>query len=177
MNIFLKILPIILITIIFYILIYDLYPKYQQTLALAQELNGLKSKENNINALEKLITTLNQNTTIQQLISNQKVLDLWLPQQPNIEEILASLSGIYQANGLVFKGAEINIIEEPKQFNPNILPVKVVNLNLSVNLASDKLLSFIEGIEKNVRLMNIKQANLTPELFQFKVESYFLSTQ
>ncbi|GIW67147.1 MAG: hypothetical protein KatS3mg096_015 [Candidatus Parcubacteria bacterium] len=175
MNIFLKLLPIILISIIFYLLIYTLYPQYQKTLSLTKKLNELQNKEKELIALEKLITALSQNANIQQLIANQETLNLWLPQQPKIEEILASLNGIYQTNNLIFRGANINIAEEPKQMNPDVLPVRVINISFSAPLNSGNLISFIEGIEKNVRLMQIKQASLSPESSEFKVESYYLS--
>lgn len=175
MNIFLRLLPIILISIIFYLLIYTLYPQYQKTLSLVKKLNELQNKEKDLAALEKLVTALSQNANIQQLIANQEALNLWLPQQPKIEEILASLNGIYQTNNLIFKGADISISETAKQYNPNVLPVKVINLSFSAKLTPDNLMSFIEGIEKNVRLMQIKQANLSPESSEFKVESYYLS--
>ena len=177
MSIFLRLLPIFLISIIFYLLIYNIYPQYQKTLSLAQKLSELKSRQQNVDALEKLITALNQNANIQQLVSKQDVLNLWLPQEPKIEEILASLYGIYQTNNLIFQGADINIVEKPEELNPNVLPVQVININLSAELTPDNLIKFIEGIEKNVRLMSIKQADLSAEKSQFKVESYYLSSQ
>jgi hypothetical protein len=176
MSVFLKILPIILVSIIFYLLMYDLYPKYQELINLTKKLNELQNKEREINAILKLIQTLSQNPNIQQLISNRKILDLWLPQEPKIENILASLVGIYQLNNLVFKGTDFNILEEPKVYNQNALPVKIISFSLKAELAKDNLNGFINALEKNTRLMTIKKAKISStEASEFVVESYYLS--
>jgi hypothetical protein len=175
MSVFLKILPIILVSIIFYLLMYDLYPKYQELINLTKKLNELQNKEREINALLKLIQALSQNPNIQQLIANRAILDLWLPQEPKIEDILASLVGIYSLNNLVFKGTDFNILEEPKVYNQNVLPVKVINFSLEAGLNNSNMISFIESLEKNVRLMTIKKAKISStETSDFVVESYYL---
>jgi hypothetical protein len=176
MNVILRLLPIILLSIIFYLLIYDLYPKYQELINLTKKLNELQNKEREINALLKLIQAIFQNPNIQQLISNKEILDLWLPQEPKIEDILASLFGIYSLNNLVFKGTDFNILEEPKVYNQNVLPVKVINFSLEAGLNNSNMISFIESLEKNVRLMTIKKAKISStEASDFEVESYYLS--
>jgi hypothetical protein len=175
MSVILKLLPVILLSIIFYLLIYDLYPKYQELINLTKKLNELKNKEKEINALLKLIQSISQNANIQQLISNRETLDLWLPQEPRIENILASLVGIYSLNNLVFKGTDFNILEEPKFYNQNVLPVKVINFSLKAQLDNSNMISFIEALEKNVRLMTIKKAKISPnEASDFVVENYYL---
>jgi len=177
MNIFFKILPIILISAIFYLLLYDLYPKYQELIILTKKLNELQNKEKEINALEKLIQTFSQNANIQQLNNNKDILSLWLPQEPKIENILASLIGIYTVNNLVFKGTDFTISEESKVYNQNVLPIKIISYNLSAELDNNNLINFIETIEKNTRLMTIKKAKISPPgtASNFVVESYFLS--
>jgi hypothetical protein len=176
MSIFLKLLPIILISIIFYFLIYNLYPKYQELISLTKKLNELQNKEKELNALLKLMQALSQNPNIQQLVANKEVLDLWLPQEPKIEDILASLVGIYSLNNLVFKGTDFNILEEPKVYNANILPVKVINFSLEAELDNSNMLSFIESLEKSVRLMTIKKAKISSDKkSQIEVEAYYLS--
>lgn len=178
MNILLKLLPIILISIIFYLLIYNLYPKYQQTIDLVKKLNELKNKESEINALEKLNSSLNQNPNIRQLLNNKEVLNFWIPEKPNIEELVASLNSIYQANNIIFKGTEFQILEEPRILNPNILPLKVINFNLRAKLDNSNLMNFLKGIEQNVRLMVIKKAKLSAtDDSELTVESYFLSSE
>jgi hypothetical protein len=155
---------------------YDLYPKYQELINLTKKLNELQNKEREINALLKLIQTLSQNPNIQQLISNREILDLWLPQEPKIENILASLVGIYQLNNINFKGTQLDIINEPKVYNQNILPVKIINFSLTAELTKDNLNSFIDALEKNTRLMTIKKAKISStESSEFVVESYYLS--
>jgi hypothetical protein len=154
----------------------SLYPKYQELINLTKKLNELQNKEREINALLKLIQAISQNPNIQQLISNREILDLWLPQEPKIEDILASLFGIYSLNNLVFKGTDFNILEEPKVYNQNVLPVKVINFSLEAGLNNSNMISFIESLEKNVRLMTIKKAKISStEASDFEVESYYLS--
>jgi hypothetical protein len=176
MNIFIKLLPIILVSIIFYLLLYNIYPKYKELISLAKKFNELKNKEKEMNALEKLTQALSQKPNIQQLINNKEILDLWLPQEPKIEDILASLVGIYSANNIVFKGTDFNIDKQPKIYNQNVLPVKVISFNLSAELGSNNLMNFINAIEQNIRLMNIKKAKISSSgPSDFTVESYSLS--
>jgi hypothetical protein len=175
MSVIIKLLPIILISIVFYLLIYNLYPKYQELINLTKKLNELQNKEREINTLQKLIQTIAQNSNIQQLIANRTVLDLWLPQELKIEDIFASLVGVYQINNLVFKGVNIDIVSEPMVYNQNILPVKVIHLSFEAPLNNTNLLSFIEALEKNTRLMTIKKARISSNLSQFEVDSYYLS--
>jgi len=178
MNILIRLLPIILISIIFYFLIYNLYPRYQQTIDLVQKLNELQNKEKAIDALEKLRNSLAQNPNVQQLLANKEILNLWLPDQPKIEELIASLNGIYQANNLVFKGTQFEILKEPKVLNPNVLPLKVINFSLQAKLDNYNLMNFLNSLEKNVRIMVIKKAKLSAtEGSSFEVESYFISSE
>ncbi len=175
MRIFLKIIPVILISIIFYILIYNLYPKYNETIGLVKRLNELKNKEQEIKSLEKLVKTLSSNANIQQLLSQKETLNIWLPRKPKIEELIYSLSGLYQSLGLDFTGTNFSLEQQPKSFNPNILPVGIINFQLSVNLSSEKIVPFIDGLEKNTRLMKIKKVFLNSEgKSMFDVESYYL---
>jgi Tfp pilus assembly protein PilO len=178
MNLVIKLLPIILITVVFYVLIYDLYPKYQGVMDLIKKLNEFHNKEVELDTLQKLIQSISQNPNVQQLINNKDVLDIWLPQEPKIEEVYGSLVGIYQLINLPFKEAEIKISPDPKFFNDNVLPVKVINISLSANLNNNNLISFIDGIERNARLMVIKKANISSEdVSKFEVESYYLHSE
>ncbi len=174
MNILVKLLPVILISIIFYILVYKIYPSYQETIELVKKLNELNNKEKELKLTEKLIQSLEQNANIQQLIANKETLNLWLPSEPKIEELIYSLNGIYKSLGYNFEGAEITIKEEKESFQKNILPIGVIDLKFSVNLSPQSLIEFINNIEKNVRLMKIKKAVLSPKGSSFDVESYYL---
>lgn len=175
MNILFKILPVILISLVFYLLIYNLYPKYQETLSLVKKLNELKNKEKEINALEKLIKVLNQNANLQQILSQKETLNIWLPAEPKIEEIIFSLNGLYQSLNLNFPGTDFSFEEKPKSFHKDILPVKIINFQLLVNLNPNQITPFIDGIEKNTRLMRIKKIILkSTEKAAIDVESYYL---
>lgn len=170
-----KILPVLLISIIFYIIFYDIYPKFKETLELVKKFNELTNKKNEIESLENLISSLQQNSYIQQLLSQKNVLNIWLPSESKIEEIIYGLNIFYQSLGLSFKGVDFNVIEEPKIFNDNLLPVNVVNLKISLPLQESQILSFIDYFEKNARLMSIKKAFFSVnENDSFDVEVYYL---
>ena len=175
MNIIIKLLPIILISLIFYVLTNNLYPKYQETIGLVKKLNELKNKEKDLKDLENLIQSLNQNPNIQQLISQKDSLNIWLPKDPKIEEIINSLNALHQSLGIIFKGVDLTISNETKSFNENILPFKVINFRISTNLSEDKIIPFVEFLEKNARLMLIKKAVFYDSgLADLNVESYYL---
>ena len=175
-DIIYKILPIILISVIFYILVYKIYPRYQELIDLTKRFNELKNKEDQINELEKLIKALSQNSNIQVLIKNKEILEIWVPTKPNIDNLLASLLGIFQMNNLIFKGTDFQFIEEPKIYNANVLPVRVINFELAVDINNDNLMNFINAIEQNSRLMTIKKAKISSsEESIFVVESYYFS--
>jgi len=176
MSIILRVLPIILISIIFYLLIYNLYPKYQELISLAKKFNELQNKEKEISDLEKLIQATEQNPNIQQLINNKEVLNIWLPQEPKTENILAFLNGIYQLNNFIFRGMDFRVTGESRVYNQNVLPVKIISYDLNVNLNNNNLMSFIDEIEKNARLTTIKKADIASNgASSFAVESYYLS--
>jgi Tfp pilus assembly protein PilO len=178
MSIFLKLLPIILLITIFYLLIYNLYPGYQELISLTKKLNELQNKEKEINTLLKLVQSLSQNPNVQQLIANKEVLDLWLPQEPKTEEILAFLVSIYQTNNLIFKGTDLSFTKEAKVYNANVLPVKVINFSIDAELDNSNMLSFIEALEGSARLMVIKKARISSDKkSQIEVETYYFSKE
>jgi hypothetical protein len=176
MSLLFKILPAILLIVIFYYLVYNLYPKYQELISLSKKINEMQNELKELESIELAIQSMAQNANIQQLINNKEVLDLWLPQEPKLEELLASVVGIYGTTNIVFKGTDFEILNETKSYNPNILPLKVIKFKLTANLTTANLLSFLEGLEKNVRLMVIKRAEINRgEPSNFEVESYYLS--
>jgi hypothetical protein len=177
MNILIRLLPIILIIVVFYLLFYNIYPLYQQTINLAQQLNQLQNKEKEIDSLEKLKNSLIQNPNIKQLLANKETLNLWIPETPKIEELVFYLNGIYQENNLVFKGAEFKISEQPKVVNQSVLPLQVINFSLNAKLTNDNLINFLNGLERSVRIMVVKRAKLTRDESQLEVESYFISPE
>jgi hypothetical protein len=178
MNFLIRILPIVLIIFVFYFLIYDLYPRYQEVIDLSKKLNALKNKEKEIAKLEELRDSLSKNTNLKFFIDQKDILNLWIPEEPKTEELIASLNGIYQINGLIYKGTNFNIAKAAKQINPNVLPLGTINFGLQVKLSNANFINFISAIERNSRLMIIKKANLSQGGdTQIEVESYFLSSQ
>ncbi len=175
MNLLLKMLPLILVGIIFYVMNNYLYPKYQETIQLAKRFNELKNKEIELDNLQRLINSLNQNVTLRQLMGQTSTLDVWLPTEPKIEEIIYYLASGYQNFALSFPGADFKITENTQQFEEFILPRSAINFTLTAQLNSDKLNEFINYLEQSARLMIIKKAILSPlEPSKFEVETYFL---
>jgi hypothetical protein len=179
MSLFIKLLPVVFLSIILSILFNNLYPKYKLLIEATKNLNEATNKKVELSNIEKLIQAISQNANIQQLVNNKEVLDLWLPQEPKTEDILLSLIGIYQSQGFIFSGVNFNF-GEIKNYNPNVLPVRTINFELSLQFNKDNykndLSNFISSLEQNTRLMNIKQVSLTPDgKAKFVVESYYLS--
>ena len=173
MNIFFKILPVILISMVFYILIYNLYPEYQEVLQTIKKLNELKNKEIEINNVQELIKKLTDNENIKSLLQSSSNLDLLLPQDPKVEYLTAFLFNLYSSNELIFKGMNFGISKEAKYFNNNVLPVSTINFEISVEKPYSELSKITSAIENNVRLMRIKRAFIEPEKFGLLIETYY----
>jgi Tfp pilus assembly protein PilO len=178
MSLILRLLPIVLISFIFYFLAYNLYPSYQELISLAKEENSLKNKKAELESLIGIKNSLSQGVDIKQFLSKREVINLWIPTEPKIEELIAFLTGIYQAHGLVFKGTQFAVAKNSKSLNPNILPIGVVSFNLQTKLNYSDLVNFIKDIENSARIISIKKASLvdTGEA-SMVVESYFVSTK
>lgn len=174
MNIFIKILPVILIAFIFYVMIGVIKPSYQETISLTKRLNELNNKKAELESLEKLIRNLEDDPNLQQLLTQRNTLNVWLPQAPNIEELVYTLDGLHKSLGLNFLGTDFKLEGEMK-VNPKVLPVKKIKFQLSLNLPPELINQFIAGIEKNARLMVIKSIILKKNgKSDLDVESYFL---
>lgn len=176
MRIIFKLIPVILISVILYLFVYDLYPKYQELLASAQKLNELKNREEEINALENLIKSLENNANIQQILLNRERINYWLPVKPEAENIVFTLYNLYTSLGLDFPGTDFQLSEEETFLIPQLLPVRTINFNLKIK-PSNNFLDFIKGIEDSVRVMVIKKAVIKPEESNFEIESYYLKSE
>lgn len=173
MNFLIKILPVILISIIFYLLFYNLYPGYQRVISSAQKLNELKNKEEEITSFENLIKNLEANANVRQLLQNREVLNSWLPPEPKIEEIIYSLGGVFSFSNL--KIDSLNFQTKEVTTTPEILPLGIIAFDLSFKGDEPSLMQILDGIEKNVRLMRVKKIEATKEKnFKIEVESYFM---
>ena len=177
MTFIIRVLPIILISIIFYLLFYEVYPSYQETINLTKKIKEIEAKENQLRAIIELLATLKQNANIKNLMALKNNLDSWIPSNYNIDELISSLYGIYNTHGLAFKGTDFRILDEEKVYNPSVLPLKVITFNLTADLNPNNIMSFINAIEKNVRIMVIKKAKIIAnQPSEFYVESYYIQT-
>lgn len=175
MSILTKILPIILISIIFYILLNNIYPKYQDVLDLTKKLSALNNKQKQISDLKSSIQSLSKISQFQQLLSQKETLNVWLPVKPQVEEIIYNLSNLYNFFKLEFQGTDFEISTKEKKSDEFVLSPGTINFRLSVNLPFEKLLIFIDYLEKNVRLMSIKKATIySDKPAILLVESYYL---
>jgi hypothetical protein len=178
MNIFAKLLPIILLSFIFYILIYNIYPKYQETISLVKQINELKNKIKKIESIEKFLQSLNQNNYLQEIYKQKNLLDLWLPTKLQFDSIVASLVGIFQANLFPLKSFQIEIQPDPFYYNNSVLPVKKVNIKFTTQINNQNLMNFLNSFEQNMRLMSFKKVKISSsESSEFIVETYYLSTE
>lgn len=176
MKILIKILPIILISLIFYIFIYNIYPKYQDLLALTQRLNELKNQEEELKSIENLLTSLENNVNIRELLINRERLNFWLPIEPEVENILLIVNNLYSSLDLSFKGTDFSFADEPVVLVSQVMPVRKINFGLKIE-PSKNFLEFIDGLEKSVRLIVIKKTVVTPKDANFQVESYYLKPE
>ncbi|GEM_PF-1429441 len=183
MRIFINLLPIILISLIAYFFIKDLVPEYQRTIFLAQEINKLNNKEKDLKELERIINELSKDKNIAKLIERKETLDLWLPREPRITEIIAYFVNTYRVLGLgEFPGTNFSLSKEEEKYlvSPFVLPVSFVTFNLSFdNIDIKKIQEFINYIDKSSRIMRIKKANFNLDekgniQSNFTVEAYYL---
>lgn len=174
MNILIKLIPIILLSIILYIFVYNIYPQYGNLLASVKKLNQLKNQEEEIKNLKNLIGNLENNANIKTILANKEIVNTWLPIKPEIENILLTLNNLYSSLGLKFLGTDFSLSEQPTVVVSQVIPVKTINFNLKIESSKD-FLKFIDSLEKNVRLMKIKRVQVTPEETNLEVETYYLN--
>jgi len=182
MRIFINLLPIILISLITYFFVKNLVPEYKKTIFLAQEINKLNNRGKDLKEIEKIINELSKDKNISKLIERKETLDLWLPREPRVAEIIAYLVNTYRILGLgELSGTNFNISKEEKYLiSPFVLPVSFISFDLSFNnIDMSKIQEFISYIDKSSRIMEIKKANFTIDeknniKANFTVEAYYL---
>jgi hypothetical protein len=174
MSIIIKLLPIILLLTIFYLFFTDLYPKYQELLSLVKKFNELKIKEKEVISAEELISSLEKNELIKVFSENGRkdLLEVWLPSEPKKEELLIYLGSLYNAFALPASLPAIGDGPE-KNFYQEILPVKTLVFSLDYPTLKNYEF-FVDTLEKNVRLMKVKNLKLTPQSVNLTVETYYL---
>jgi hypothetical protein len=182
MRIFINLLPIILISLIAYVFVKNLIPEYQRTISLAQEINKLNNREKDLKELERIINELSKDKNIAKLIERKETLEVWLPREPQITEIIAYFVNTYRTLGIgEFPGTNFNISKEEKYFvSPFVLPISFITFSLSFdNLDMNKIQEFISYIDKSSRIMKIKKADFSIDekgniKSNFIVETYYL---
>jgi len=177
MNILIKLLPIILISTIFYLLIYNVYPLFKEIIALEKKLNQLRDREKEINALEKFVNQLEANENIKSLLAIKDNLDEWLPKDPKTDHLIYTFYNIFKETGLGSENLNFQVGSEDIYFHKNVLPVR--NISMSFNFNSlDKAIRFIKIIENNVRIMSVKEVSFSKNgESQLVVEAYHLSVK
>jgi hypothetical protein len=177
MSILPKLIPIILLSIIFYLFIYDLYPKYQEILKTAQRLNELKNQEKELDLNLQLVQNIKQNPNIQELLKNKNLLNAWLPLKPNVEEALYFFYLSFQKLGFnLLDSININISESALSLNANVLPVSSIQISLSGSFGN-QIKEVIKLIESSTRILKIKKLNVNKDgKVNMEVEGYYLST-
>lgn len=175
MSILIKIIPVILISIIFYLLIYDVYPKYQDVLSVVKKINELKNQEKEVDLNIKLVQSLNQNQNIQELLKNRNLLNSWLPLRPNVEEIIYFIALNFQNLGLNLENINFGVKEESLSLNENVLPLGVVVVSISGNFA-DRVNEILKLFESSTRILKVKKVTLNKSgKVNIEVEGYYIS--
>lgn len=182
MRIFINLIPVILISLIAYFFINDLVPQYRRTISLAQEINKLNNRERDLKELERIINELSRDKNIAKLIERKETLDLWLPREPKIIEIIAYFVNTYRILNLgEFPGTNFSISKEENYLiSPFVLPISSVTFNLSFdNIEMKKIQEFISYIDNSSRIMKIKKADLSVDekgniKSNFTIEAYYL---
>lgn len=108
------------------------------------------AKDNEINLINKKVNDLN---TLKSEFTNFQnevnVLSVAAPTTDQMPEILTQLQALAQKSGL-----EVNSIQ------PNTASSKSLAVNLSLRGGFPNMLIFLQNLEKNIRIMNIKTVNL-----------------
>lgn len=173
MNNIIKFIPTLLFLFIAYFLFYKIYPAYQNTYQLVQKFNELKSREEQVKAIEASLEELKNTETLQTLIKRRSSLNNWIPPEPKIEELYFSLAAIFSSANMNFKGFSFNIEEEKN--SSYILPLKVIRFNLDIQGNEDQVLKIVKAIESNVRIMKIRKFSFNRDKkASLEVEAYFL---
>ncbi len=175
MSILSKIIPIILVVVIFYLFAYNIYPKYQNILTAIKKMNELKNKEKELDLNLELIQSLSQNPNIQQLLNNRSLLNAWLPLKPNIEEVIYFFHLNMRNLGLSLDSFNFGVSNEKISFNENVLPVQTITFSFSGNFGNqfDKVIDLIESY---VRILNIQNISLSKNgNMNIEVEGYYLA--
>ncbi|MCL5795162.1 MAG: type 4a pilus biogenesis protein PilO [Patescibacteria group bacterium] len=108
------------------------------------------AKDNEINAINKKVNDLN---TLKSEFNNFQdevnILSVAAPSTDQMPEILIQLQALAQKSGL-----EINSIQ------PNTASTKSLAVNLGVKGGFPNMLIFLQNLEKNIRIMQVKTVNL-----------------
>lgn len=119
----------------------------------------LKQQETALNNLNELLKEFNDLADVQEKMA------LSLPSDPNVAQVVNTLSGLSAVNNVPIKNISVQINAAKKD---PMQPSYVQNLgNLKSNFvvigSYDNLKNFIRQIEQNVRLMDIQQIGISEE--------------
>lgn len=145
------------------IFIYFIKPVYNETQFLRLEVLKRSDFINNQKALIDQFQKLNQDYSNQLQI--QEIFSLILPSNPSIAEALIQISGLLKNNNLQFLSANVGrpIILSANQTSSDlsIKPVGTFDINIKISGDYINFKNFLEQLETNIRLSNIKTINLS----------------
>jgi hypothetical protein len=174
MNVLIKLLPVILISIIFYLFIYNIYPLFKDIIALEKKFNQLRDREKEIESLENFVKELEKNQNIKSLLDIKDNLDEWLPKDPKTDHLIYTFFNIYKETGLGSENLNFQVSNQDISFNRNVLPVKPISMFFNFD-SIDKAFRFIKIIENNVRIMLVKDISLSKNgEARLSVETYYM---
>lgn len=145
------------------IFIYFIKPVYNETQFLRLEVLKRSDFINNQKALIDQFQKLNQDYSNQ--LQSQEIFSLILPSNPSIAEALIQISGLLKNNNLQFLSANVGrpIILSANQTSSDlsIKPVGTFDINIKISGDYINFKNFLEQLETNIRLSNIKTINLS----------------
>ncbi|MBU1132564.1 type 4a pilus biogenesis protein PilO [Patescibacteria group bacterium] len=108
--------------------------------------------------------------------TGQKILEI-LPQEKDLPDIFLQLEAMAEKNNLFMN--MINVAEDAAMETEEGAPAKIKKLNLNMNLSGGDyftLKSYLNDMEKNLRLMDVQSIVYSPEskTFNLSVNTYYL---
>ncbi|MCX7589559.1 MAG: hypothetical protein N2Z85_01300 [Patescibacteria group bacterium] len=145
------------------IFIYFVKPAYNETQSL--RLEALKKTDfiNNQKALIDQFQKINQDYLNQ--IQSQEIFSLMLPPSPSVAEALIQISGLLKNNNLKFLSANVGrpliLSANQTSSDSSIKPIGTFDVNIKISGDYINFKNFLEQLETNIRLSNIKTINLS----------------
>lgn len=149
------------------------YPKYTEISdyrqVLSQHQGALEEKKQIFAAIAKI---QEEYAKYENDINRLSVL---VPKEKDAQEIVSAVSAIAQNSGLQLKSIKVSAIKSDAEKDDK----NKVIIDASLSGSYPSLVSFLQGVEKSLRIIDVKEASLKEDFgsslnIQLKMEAYFL---